>query len=305
MIRFDKGLALVFVATLIPYYLTLCPTIYTGDSGDFITASYTLGIPHPGGYPLYMILGKLFSLIPLGSVAYRYNLMSAVFTSCAASCCYLIAKELFDSERAAVGAGLLAGLSRSIWDQATIAEAYALNGFFFVLVTWLSIRYRKEPNSRNLAFILAAFGLSLTNHLSMLFSLPAFAYLVWEGNKKALVAQELKKHILAFVAPLAVYAYLPIRAMSDPPYNWGNPDNLSRFIRHVTGAVHRRTYVLSLPADELFERFWGLITSLAAQISFAFALVIIGIYGRGGKEKTFIRFQGEQHSGRHRIYIIF
>lgn len=72
------GAALVFVVVMTVYLFTLAPTITNEDGPEFVTAVYVIGIPHPPGFPLYLLLGKLFSFIPFGSLAWRVNLMSAV-----------------------------------------------------------------------------------------------------------------------------------------------------------------------------------------------------------------------------------
>src|SRR3954452_20419673 len=75
----------VGVASLLVYLRTMCRTIYVGDSGELAAAVHVMGIPHPPGYPLYVILGKLFSLlVPVGSPAIRLNIFSAV---CSAVAC--------------------------------------------------------------------------------------------------------------------------------------------------------------------------------------------------------------------------
>ena len=80
--------AAVGVSTLIAYALGACPTIFVGDSGELVAAVDILGIPHPSGYPLYVMLGKLWTLLlPVGSVAYRMSLFSA---ACAAAACAVL-----------------------------------------------------------------------------------------------------------------------------------------------------------------------------------------------------------------------
>ena len=292
MNKLKPGLAIVLLASLSLYYVTLCPTVYTGDSGDFITASYTLGISHPGGYPLYMLLGKAFSIVPIGSIAFRYNLLSAIFAAAAAGLVYLCARRLDVDELPAIGAGLFAAYSRSMWDQATIAEAYALNAMFAVLVTYLLLEYRKDRSPKSLVIAAGAFGLSLTNHVSMVLYIPAFAYLVWEGDGGTIKKSPPVRAALALLAPLILYAYLPLRAAAKPAYNWGNPDNMQRFLRHVTGSVHRKTYALTLPAEEVFERFWSIVNQFAGQLSFSGIFIIAGLYGFGAKNRPFLNFSG-------------
>ena len=72
------GSAIAIVSFVI-YLLTLCPTVYLGDSGELSGAAFSLGVAHPSGYPLYALVGKVFCLIPFGSVGFRMNLMAALF----------------------------------------------------------------------------------------------------------------------------------------------------------------------------------------------------------------------------------
>ena len=83
---------------LILYLLTLCPTVYWDDAGELIAACYTLGIPHPPGHPLYAILGKLFTLLPMGTIAWRVNLMSAFFGALSCLLVYRIIIGLLDKD---------------------------------------------------------------------------------------------------------------------------------------------------------------------------------------------------------------
>ena len=96
---------LVFIATLALYAATLPPSILPGDSGELIAASHTLSIAHPPGYPLYMMLGKVFaSVAAWGSVAYRYNLLSAILASVTAAIFYLLLLEI--GTRRLIGLGI-------------------------------------------------------------------------------------------------------------------------------------------------------------------------------------------------------
>ncbi len=83
----------VFFGSFTVYLLTLAPLITFWDSGELATAAWSLGIPHPPGYPLFCILGKAFTFLPLGSVAYRLNVMSAFFAACSVYVLFLMVKD--------------------------------------------------------------------------------------------------------------------------------------------------------------------------------------------------------------------
>lgn len=280
----------VFAAAAIVYLVTLCPTVYGGDSGDFITASYTLGVSHPTGYPLYMLLGKVFSFIPVGGVAYRYNLMSALFAAATAVVVCVIVHLLTKSWKAGAGAGLMVAFSTAVWDQATVAEAYMMNGFFTAVLLLLALKWREEKTPGLLLMFAAAYGLALTNHVSAILYAPAFAYLVSADRDDELKKVDLEKAAAYFAAPLLLYLYIPLAASRNPAYNWGDPGTPGRFINHVTGFVHRQTYVLTLTTGELIGRLSGLIFHYLRQYSLAGALVAGGLYSHGGGKRKLLNY---------------
>ncbi len=158
----------LFALTFVVYLSTLSPTLGEADSFEFQVVSYTLGIAHPTGYPLYILLGKLATLLPIGNVAYRVNLISPLFASLAVVCLYLCLVHLTRHRAISLLATLAFAFSRTFWSQAVIAEVYTLNAFFVALVLYLVLKSKKLLT----AFV---YGLSLTNHLTMALLAPAMA----------------------------------------------------------------------------------------------------------------------------------
>ena len=217
------------------YLDTLAPSVLPQDSGRFQARAYVLGIGHPTGYPTYIMLGKLFTYLPVGDIAYRVNLSSAVYAACGVVLLYLVASRLTDSLSAALAA-LAFGVSRTFWREAVIAEVYTLNAFFLCAVLLSLVMWRERRSDRYL--LLAAFltGLSLTNHLTSALLVPCGGLFVWLTDPRILRDWRLLlKASGLFVLGLAPYLYLPIRASMDPPLNTGDPSSLPRFIAHVTG----------------------------------------------------------------------
>lgn len=164
----------VFLVALVLYSLTLAPTVTPTDSGELILAAYGLGVAHPPGVPLWVMLAHLASLVPIGSVAVRINFSSAVFAALACAMLTLVVAELLvtascfapprrrnkaarqssniESSNAgallmiapAVGAGLLIAFSRTLWAYATITEVYALNALLVLFVFFLVVRWRRR-----------------------------------------------------------------------------------------------------------------------------------------------------------------
>ena len=125
---------ILITITLGVYLLTLSPTVYLGDSGELSAAAFCLGVPHGSGYPLYVLLGKGFCLLPFGDVGFRMNLMSAVFGVLAVGLVYSLIWRMTGSKVGAwVGGGVLAFIP-VFWWQAMAAEVYTLHVFFVALM---------------------------------------------------------------------------------------------------------------------------------------------------------------------------
>ena len=146
-IRRDTIIALIIgLAGFILYAATAAPSVATlfDDSLEFQVVLPTLGIAHPSGYPLYTLLGKLFTLLlPIYDPAGRANLLSALCAGAALSVLYLLAQKVAGNRAAAATATALFALSPAWWSQATIAEVYALQGLFVVIFLYLLLRWEE------------------------------------------------------------------------------------------------------------------------------------------------------------------
>jgi len=164
----------VFFLALLLYSWTLAPTVTLTDSGELIVAAHGLGVAHPPGVPLWIILAHLASLVPFGNVAQRINFSSALFAALACATVTLVVSELMitasylgaskRSKKAAqqrksveasgvgslsifapaIGAGLLLAFSRTLWSYATITEVYTLNALLTLIVFFLVLRWRRR-----------------------------------------------------------------------------------------------------------------------------------------------------------------
>jgi len=305
----------LFLIAFSVYLLTLAPTITWrndgADGGDLIVAAYTLGIAHPPGYPLYVVLGKLFTLLPIGDVAYRVNLMSAFFAAATIPLVYLITLGLGRSlsgggdtrahRIAASAAALSFAFSPTFWSQATIAEVYTLNAFFVALLFYLLLKWRGEDRRRTAAgddkrggyLLLAAFiyGLSLGNHLSMLMLAPAVLFLIIGGKYHH--QAHLKGFLtagLSFLLGLSIYLFLPVRAMQNPPVNWGNPQTWASFLWTVSGQLYRR-FAFSLSPSYIPARASAWANLLVQQFGWwGLLLGLIGLWHCLNENRTFSAF---------------
>ena len=243
--------AFVFTVTMAVYLFTLAPTVAMEDSGEFISAAYVLGVPHPPGFPLYVLLAKLFTFIPLGTIAWRVNLLSAVFGALTVALVSVIINRLFKHRLIAISSALLLGFSPIFWSQSVFAEVYTLNTFFVALLFLLLISWQAQRRDGLLLWFAFLYGLSLTNHTMMALFAPVYiAFLLLVDHRLLRRWQLLLKMFGLFCLGLSVYAYLPIRALQGAAINSGNPSSFGRFIDHLT----RRIYHDFAPQERLFSK---------------------------------------------------
>ncbi|MGL4394883.1 MAG: glycosyltransferase family 117 protein [Brevinema sp.] len=196
--RLDVFLALaIFLLSLGVYFRTFNPSVTAGDSGELITTVYNMGASHPPGFPLYGIIGKLFTFLRFPDIGYKMNIFSGVSAAVAVLFAYLSMVKLLGFNRnitsfsfsvhiPAIAASLVFAFSKAHWSQAIMAEVYALNAalssvLFFIMILWYEevMSYREEQNQFWLAprlTLLLAFmmGLSITNH-----QIPVWYIIAW------------------------------------------------------------------------------------------------------------------------------
>ncbi len=184
----------VFALVLTGYVLTLAPTVTFWDAGELIAAVHTLGIPHPPGTPLFVLLGHVWSmLLPLGEVAWRLNLMSATFSAAGAAFFFLVVHytlvrvtaDLDEPNRrwlalgGAAAAAVIGAFTFTNWQNSNETEAYSVATFTIAAICWACFLWRHERargggrEARWLMLIVYLAGISMGNHLLALLSGPA------------------------------------------------------------------------------------------------------------------------------------
>jgi 4-amino-4-deoxy-L-arabinose transferase-like glycosyltransferase len=202
------------------YLLTLAPTVVSGDAPELTTAAYTLGIAHAPGYPLYTLLGWLFShAFPVGDVAFRLNLLSAVFGAGTTALVYLVARRLTGQTLPSLAAALMLAFSYWFWLNSLVAEVYGLDTLLLaaMLLLLLEWRDRQQPTALFAAALL--FGLSLANRTTSLLFLPAFALYLWLSPRTRSPRVWLAAPIFV-VLGLLPYLYIPLDYRAGPDYVW-------------------------------------------------------------------------------------
>ena len=141
-----RRLGPLFVAVgLLPIYLgTMSHAVGAADTFEFQVVAPQLGIAHPTGYPLYLLLGRLFSLLPFGTVAWRLNLASAVYAVIAAAVVFRVGLALTRRPLPALVGAVALGLIPVYWGQAIVAEVYTLHALFVAVALWLMVRLIRD-----------------------------------------------------------------------------------------------------------------------------------------------------------------
>lgn len=264
------------------YLNTLAPTITWRndgvDSGDLATAVAVNGVPHPSGYPTYLLLGQLFRQLPFNDIAYRLNLLSA---ACAALTVAIIALVVYRTLSTpanqawiyAASAALVVAFAPPFWSQAVITEVYTLTTLFAALLLYISLQIQNETEAWCVLILSGLLGLSLGNHLSILLFFPMLVELVkvkWSGT--LLIAA-----FVFFFLGLSVYLIIPWRAAALPPVNWGGATTWPNFVWLVSAAPYRH-FLFSLPWEYVPARIIVALHLLAeALVWVGFPVSLLGV----------------------------
>lgn len=288
------------------YGITMAPGLTwsnsASDGGDLLTAAFRWGIPHPTGYPTYLLSLRGFSsAIPFGDEALHGNLFSAITASVAMGLLFVATVRILralqisgpiSDRHVLIVAGVSSvsmAASRMIWSQATVTEVYALNAMFVsaILLAALSLRDRQASMRRGpgvggvgwrygLGIGLLS-GIALGNHLTIAaFIIPLSAWGLLGGGLGALRVRHVFPIVVGGALGLSVYAYAPIASAQSPVLNWGHPDSIQGFWWMVSGTVYQG-YAFDVWGGELFRRLVTSTDHLFAQ--FAFVGVLLGLVG--------------------------
>ena len=198
-IRLNRIVASIVLAiSFIVYLLTMAPTVSYWDCGEFIATSYILGVPHPPGSPLYLLIGRIFSMIPTNpDIAFRVNIISPIVSALACMLLYLTIVKIIlhwrgkikdNADLLIVFGGSLVGaltfaFTDSHWFNAVEAEVYAMSTFFTAIVVWLILVWSenadKDGNERYILIIAYMFGLAIGVHILNLLTLPFLALIIY------------------------------------------------------------------------------------------------------------------------------
>lgn len=281
------------LAVLLPIYgLTQAPGLtwanYGMDGGDLFAAAVNAGIPHPTGYPTYILLARALLAIPLGDPARRLIWLSSLGIALAAGLMGILVarasgKGAFAGALRGTAVGLAFGLAPIPWSQALVIEVHGLHILFVAtaLALWAGWEGAAVRRAGPLVALGGLCGLALGNHLTFGLLLPALALAYWRTAPRGARGRWAAGSLLAFGLGLGVYAYLPLAARGHPSVNWGDPSTWQGFRWVVTGGPYRGL-AFGLPLAEIPRRVAAWADLLVGQFGLlGVAVGLVGlVYGR-------------------------
>ncbi len=252
------------LAFLLPlsFYLPSLWTSYCffSDSGDFLTASALLTIPHPTGYPWYCLLGRLFlSLIPFGEAPWRMALMTALFSAAASLAALHLLRALNAPDRIALPSALAIAFGRHLWVSSLSAEVYSANLFLLFFSTLSFVRFQQTGDRRWLLSLALAVGFGFSHHGSFtlgLFGALLLTLLVYRRWDQPVRARDGALFFIFCLLPLLFHLYLPIRAAKPIGYRYWQEtgDDPSRSLRDFFAFITAQRYRHRMTAAPWLKR---------------------------------------------------
>lgn len=329
-LKFDRIIVcFTAAAAALVYLLTFAPTVSFWDSGEYITASFTAGIPHPPGVPLFVLLGRFFIsiLLPVSSIAVRVNLMCVFSGILSVAIVTRLVQRWASRMEFAPGvyrpmsilAGLLSAFSYTVWRNNNGTETYAVAHLFAVMLLWIFdlwlVRRREgKPGGRYLILVGYLIMLSVANHLSALIVvapivLVVLLYTVRRYSRIIFNVRFLFLLIGLMTIAFSVHLFMPLRAIQRPGINETDPSEWPAFRYSLERKQYGTVSILNrkgpfLEQLALYARFlswqtgrpesWDVIKPLGRPLSLLVRLILTSgaIYGLGvlGKRRKDLLF---------------
>jgi hypothetical protein len=226
----------VALAPLALYLPTMYPGLGGGgDAAKFQYLGRVLGTAHSPGYPTYVLISHLFSYLPIGTLAYRINLMSVLFGLIGAALEYFIVRRLGGSRLAACAAALGLALGRYYWSKAILAEVYSLAAAFTAGTVLKVIDWSRTRRERDLFWAVALASLAIGNHLTIAFVAPALVvYVLLVDVRTVLSPRILAISLVWMVVGVSQYLFIWVRTIQQAPYLEARASSFAELIAVVT-----------------------------------------------------------------------
>ncbi len=245
--------SLIMIISFIIFIFTLAPNVYYTDSGELATAAITLGIAHPTGYPLFVIIGHLWSLLPFShSPIFQLNLLSALLVAISSGIIFYIVNKLIslstinDFHRIVISSfsALTFSTALTFWELSNSIEVYPLQVCLFSLIILFTLKAKLE-NNHYWYIVSLLVGLGFSNHLSIIFIIPGLLYVFFIELKSGFTLKKISMRqfiilLFPFIIGISFYIYLPLRSASLPVVNWGWVHrSLSDLLYHIQGKQYQ------------------------------------------------------------------
>ncbi|MBM3457471.1 MAG: DUF2723 domain-containing protein, partial [Armatimonadetes bacterium] len=271
------------------YVVTLCPTVYLGDSGEICTAIASGGVVHPPGYPLFSLLGRLAVLfLPWGEPAFRIGCITAAAAALAVSFLFRCARELNAPRWLAVLGAAYLGTGFTFWSQSVRVEVYSLHLCLALFTLWCALRFRRTSDPEQLRAMALGLSLGLAHHLTIVLLIPALILLCWSPWRR----MPQPARLLARAAPLLLfgpllYGLLLRWAQQEPLQSWGHPVTLPLLWSHASARLYQGVF-LRIPDGEQWRS--GTAAGLAAVLDLfpppLLAAALAGFLVQGRRDRT-------------------
>lgn len=205
-----------------------------GDGPDFVVCSYFLGVPHPTGYPLFAILGKAATFVPVGTIAFRVGLLSTCAGALGVAFLFFTILQFIKNVPFAFSLAFVFGISFLLISQTVTVEVYSLN-FLFMTILSLLILQNRDIRHAFTFFLVAAIGLG--NHGTLVFATIILGILPLSYSLKSRLARS-SVLVIALIMLIGLFSYasLPLFAARGFQFIWNNPVNIKDFYQLLSGS---------------------------------------------------------------------
>jgi hypothetical protein len=233
-----KAAGIAALAVFLLYFFTIAPSTAMWDTGEYMAAAKVLGLPHPPGNPLFVLVAHVFGAFPLpGNYAQHINTMAALCSALSAGFWFLVTERVlagwlgkgWQRITGAALATLIGATAYTVWNQSVVNEkVYTVSLLFFTIVSWLMISWTDDPDGRSAdkKLILVAYllGLGYANHPAGFLAAPAVVFAIAVRRWQTFLRWKLVLVAAAvLLLGLTPFVYEPIRAAHFPAMNEGEP----------------------------------------------------------------------------------
>jgi Protein O-mannosyl-transferase TMEM260-like len=273
-----------FFIPLVVYFYTMPEGLTWGDGSELAMAIINLGVPHPSGYPLFVLLGKLFSLLPFNSPLTGIYIMCMLFQAGTISILFLIIRNLTKKNLLSLFTVLFLSVTLTFWDHGRKIEVYSLNNLITSGIILYLIKWIQNSKLKYFYILSVLVGLGICNHLMIVLILPLIFFVLLTVNKsKILRVSVLFKSMMIMLTLFSMYIYIFLSAnFNKSSIVWNNPSSFKTFLYHITGSEYQ--------AFRTFSVFYSSFVNFFKQFYFQFSffgvfLGILGIYSLYKKNK--------------------